>query len=381
MASRFMTRALALARRGLGKTSPNPMVGAVIVDEAGDIIAEGYHKKAGGVHAEASALLRAGDTARGQTLYVTLEPCNHTGRTPPCTDAIIRAGIHRVVVASSDPNPHVAGGGIERLRQADIQVDVGDGVDEAEALNRAFFTWSRAQRPYVTLKVAMTLDGKVAAVTGESKYLTSALALDHAHELRRTHDAILVGSSTILADNPKLTYRGRKSGHDPVRVILDSRGRIPADAFVFQSESKAPTLVFTSENAAVDWERDIFSAGGEVVRVAAGADGHVNLSEVLSHLADLHILSVLVEGGPTIHAAFIAENLADRWVGYVAPIILAGQSAPSPVAGSGFSLGVAPRLHIEKVLRRGPDVIIDALFPARTEPLRPDHPQISVGAR
>lgn len=360
MTSRYMTRALALARRGVGSTSPNPMVGAVIVNEAGQVVAEGYHRRAGTAHAEAAALKKAGAAAQGATLYVTLEPCNHQGRTPPCTESIIESGIRRVVAAVPDPNPSVAGGGLERLRAAGIDVTVGDGQAEAEALNRAFFTWCRKRRPFVTLKAAMTLDGKVADHTGASKYLTSSKALAHAHELRRQHDAILVGSGTVLADNPRLTYRGSRRGKSPVRVVLDARGRAPADALVFDPEAEAPALVFTTESAPVEWERDIFSAGGEVIRVSADADQHVDLGEVLEHLSERRILSLLVEGGPTVHAAFLARNLADRWIGYVAPLILGGQDAPGAVGGPGFPLAAAPRFRITQVVRRGPDVIIDA---------------------
>ncbi|NMP21465.1 bifunctional diaminohydroxyphosphoribosylaminopyrimidine deaminase/5-amino-6-(5-phosphoribosylamino)uracil reductase RibD [Sulfobacillus harzensis] len=362
MTSSYMRRALALAKRGLGHTSPNPMVGAVLVDNQGRIVAEGYHKKAGSAHAEAAALKKAGEKAHGTTLYVTLEPCNHTGRTPPCTDAIIKSGVQRVVVAAVDPNPYVAGGGVERLEAAGVEVLVGDGAEEAWELNRAFFTWSQRHRPWVTLKAAMTLDGKVASVNGQSKYLTSEAALQHAHELRRTHDAILVGSSTVLADNPSLTYRGSRNGHDPVRVVLDGRGRIPATSQVFQNQSHAPTLVFSSEDAPSSWERDIFSAGGEVVMVGRNPDGLLDLSEVLGYLADRHILSLLVEGGPTVHASFIQHQLADAWVGYLAPLILGGQSAPSPVAGPGFDLGTAPRLTMEDTRRLGPDIVYEARF-------------------
>lgn len=362
MTSQYMHRALALARRGLGHTSPNPMVGAVLVDEEGHIVAQGYHARAGRAHAEAVALKKAGERTRGTTLYVTLEPCNHTGRTPPCTDAIIRAGIRRVVVAMADPNPHVAGGGIERLRKAGIVVDSGDGAEEALELNRAFVTWSRAHRPWVTLKVAMSLDGKVASVDGQSKYLTSERALQRAHELRRTHDAILVGSGTVLADDPRLTFRGTRRGHDPVRVILDGRGRIAPSAQVFQRESTAPTLVFTSEAASSAWERDIFSVGGEVVTVATNPDGGLALVEVLEHLADRHILSLLVEGGPTVHASFIREGLADQWMSYGAPLILGGQAAPGPVAGPGFPLHQAPRLKIQAIRHLDPDIVVEARF-------------------
>ncbi len=362
MPSPYMNRALALAKRGLGSTSPNPMVGAVIVDPTGRTVAEGFHKKAGGPHAEANALKKAGEAARGATLYVTLEPCNHHGRTPPCTEAILAAGIGRVVVASLDPNPHVAGGGVQRLRNAGIPVDVGDGTAESEALNRPFLTWSRLGRPLITLKSAMTLDGKVADRNGLSKYLTSQAALAHAHELRRQHDAILVGSGTVLADDPELTYRGRRRGRDPVRVILDSRGRTPPEARVFQSQSTAPTLVFTTEDASVDWEREIFSAGGEVVRVETASDGRVSLDRAMAHLADLQVLSVLVEGGPQIHGAFLDQRMADRWVGYLAPLIMGGAEAPSPAAGRGFTLPEARHLDIASVVKRGPDVIVDAWF-------------------
>ena len=357
-----MRRALTLARRGSGKTAPNPMVGAVIADDSGAIIAEGYHKRAGAEHAETAALKKAGKNARGKTLYVTLEPCNHQGRTPPCTDAILQSGIRRVVVAMPDPNPRVAGGGIQRLTDAGLEVAVGDGAQEAERLNQAFITWSRERRPYVVLKAAMTLDGKIASRTGESKYLTSEKALAHAHALRRNCDAILVGSGTVLADDPWLTFRGRGRHRDPIRVILDSRGRIAPTAHVLNDTSNAPTLLFTSESASVDWERDMFSARGEVVRVGTGVNGHVNLREVLEHLADRHILSVLVEGGPSIHAAFIEAQLADVWISYIAPLILGGTGAPSPVAGHGFALADARHLSIRRVLRRDPDLIIEADF-------------------
>ncbi|MCY0879524.1 MAG: bifunctional diaminohydroxyphosphoribosylaminopyrimidine deaminase/5-amino-6-(5-phosphoribosylamino)uracil reductase RibD [Firmicutes bacterium] len=365
MTSRYMQRALTLARRGLGYTSPNPMVGAVVVNDAGDIVSEGYHAKRGGPHAEVAALKAAGARAQGHTLYVTLEPCNHTGLTPPCTEAIIQSGIRRVVIATRDPNPHVAGGGIERLRAANIAVEVGDGQEEAEALNRPFFTWSREHRPYLTLKAAVSLDGKVATAAGESKYLTSAPALQHAHELRRQHDAILVGSGTILQDNPRLTYRGRRRGRQPVRVVLDSRGRTPPDALVLDPEIPSPTLIFATEAAPLEWERQIFGAGGEVVRVGQTPEGHVNLAEVMAQLADRQILSVLVEGGPTVHAAFIQAGLADRWVLYLAPLILGGRESPTAVGGRGFDLGTAPRLTPERVHRLGPDVVWEGAFQPR----------------
>ncbi|AEJ38448.1 riboflavin biosynthesis protein RibD [Sulfobacillus acidophilus TPY] len=353
-----MKRALQLAKRGRGRTSPNPLVGAVIVDDQGTVIGEGYHRRAGTDHAEVVALKAAGDRARGHTLYVTLEPCNHHGRTPPCTEAIIAAGIRRVVVATRDPNPEVTGHGIERLQAAGIVVEVGDGQAAAEALNRPFMTWSRKHRPYVILKAAMSLDGKVATAYHESKYLTSESALAHAHRLRRETDAILVGVGTVLADDPALTDRGPGRRRDPVRVVLDSHGRTPATARLLTEDSPAPALVFTTDRAPAEWERAIFSAGGEVIRVPANPHGQVDLTAVLTELADRRLLSLLVEGGPTVHWSFIQAGLADSWVGYIAPKILGGENAPTPVAGPGFHLPEAPGLTITHVWRRFPDVIL-----------------------
>lgn len=362
MTSSHMRRALRLAQRGRYTTSPNPMVGAVIVDAQGVVVGEGYHVKPGGPHAEIIALNKAGDRAKGGTLYVTLEPCNHHGRTPPCTSAITAAGIRQAVVATRDPNPRVSGHGTEYLASHGVNVTVGDGEDEAVTLNRPFFTWSLKQRPFFILKSAMSLDGKVATRTGESRYLTGAPALSIVHNLRRRHDAILVGVGTILADDPSLTYRGHSRGRDPVRVILDSQGRTPSSAQVFGSQSTAPTLVFTTDQAHEDWERAIFSAGGEVIRVDADSNGRVQMNQVATHLADRHILSVLVEGGPTVHATFVENQLADAWVGFVAPLIIGGP-ALTPVQGEGITqLANAPALTIVRTKLVGADVMIEADF-------------------
>lgn len=247
-----------------------------------------------------------------------------------------------------------------RLLQQGITVSVGDGADLAEKLNSAFLTWTRCHRPWITLKAAMSLDGKIADGSRASKYLTSGKALEHAHRLRREHDAILVGSGTVLTDNPRLTYRGTGRGHDPIRIVLDTRGRIGPDAQVFDPSASSPCLVFTGEETSVDWERSIFSSGGEVIRVATGPDGHVSIPEVLQHLADRRILSVLVEGGAQIHGAFVDHQQVDRWVGYIAPLILGGDNAPSAVAGRGLPLQGPMRFEVDKVFKRGPDVMIDA---------------------
>ncbi len=362
LSSPMMRRALRLAGRGRYSTSPNPMVGAVVTDASGQVAGEGYHKRAGGPHAEVGALAQAGARAQGGTLYVTLEPCNHTGRTPPCTDAIIAAGVAHVVVAMTDPNPEVKGGGIARLRSAGITVEVGDGGEEAASLNQAFVTWSQKRRPFVTLKAAMSLDGKVATKTGDSRYITHEQSLAVTHTLRRRHDGILVGVNTVLTDDPALTYRGQAAGSDPVRVILDSQGRTPPSARVFSQDSPSPTLVFTTAQASGFWQREIFSAGGEVIEVAANPSGRVSLNDVLSELALRHLLSLLVEGGPTVHAAFIAEGLADEWYGFIAPLIIGGQ-APGPVAGTGAAtLPDAWRLGPLDMKRLGPDVLVHARF-------------------
>ena len=363
MAQHPMARALGLARRALGHTSPNPLVGAVVADaKTGSVLGEGYHHRAGGPHAEVLALRQAGRQSRGQTLYVTLEPCNHTGRTPPCTDAIIAANIRSVHIAILDPNPEVAGGGVQRLRQAGIEVTVGELASDAFELNRPFFSWALYRRPFIVLKSAMSFDGKVATATGESKYLTHAAALEFAHEERRRSDAILVGISTVLQDNPALTYRGRRRGRDPVRVILDTRGRTPPEAALFHSGSPAPTLVFAGDKAPTAWERDIFTVGGEVVRLTEDEDGRLPLSGVLEELAARRLDRVLVEGGPTVHASFLRAGVADQWIGLVAPMIL-GSSGLSAVGGLEYAgLSEAPALKIRRVRQLGEDALIEADF-------------------
>ena len=364
--SQAMQRALRLARRGRYTASPNPMVGAVIIGRNGQIVGEGYHKRAGGPHAEVVALNKAGSQAQDGTLYVTLEPCNHTGHTPPCTDAILKSGIRHVVIAMTDPNPHVKGGGLARLHAAGIRVDVGDGEDKARQLNRAFITWSEQARPFVTLKSAMSLDGKIATKTGDSRYITHSAALAKTHELRRLHDAILVGVGTVITDNPALTYRGPKPGHDPIRVVLDTKGRTPPSAHIFHRGSPTPTLIFTTAHASLDWQREIFSTGGEVIEVSASPSGLVSVGDVLKELASRHVLSVLVEGGPQVHASFIAQRVADEWYSFISPLIIGGH-APTAVMGEGFArLADAYSLNSLEVRKLGEDVMIHGLFPPST---------------
>ncbi len=356
----LMQRAIRLAYRGRFTTSPNPMVGAVVVDRHGTIVGQGYHRRAGGPHAEIYALRQAGPAAVGGSLYVTLEPCNHYGRTPPCSEAIVQAGIQTVHIATTDPNPKVAGGGVAYLRNHGIAVTLGELEDKARSLNRPFITWSLLGRPMVTVKVACSLDGKIAGWDPRDRYVSSPESLSFVHDLRRTHDAILIGVDTLLTDDPTLTYRGKGFGRDPVRVVLDSQGRTPNQANVFHSGSHGPTLLYTTQAASVQWEREMFSVGGEVIRLPADAAGQVPLHAVLDDLASRQILSVLVEAGATIHGAFLQANLVDQWIGLYSPLLV-GSSGLSAI---GSILSPSVKAEIIECKRRGPDLMVRAWLQA-----------------
>jgi diaminohydroxyphosphoribosylaminopyrimidine deaminase/5-amino-6-(5-phosphoribosylamino)uracil reductase len=364
MTSPFMRQALALARRGTGRTHPNPRVGAVVVRN-GVIVGRGYHHRVGSPHAEVLALREAGEQARGATLYVTLEPCRHTGRTPPCTDAILAAGVAAVVIALPDPNP-VAGGGGEQLAAEGVKVSWGDGAEAALALNLPFLSWVVRRRPWVTLKAALSADGHVATATGQSQYLTGPTARRHVHRHRNRIDAVLVGSGTVLADDPLLTTRGVRGGRDPVRVVLDSRGRLPASARVLNPASSAPTLVYTTEETPVSYERAIFSAGGEVVRVEA-EQGHVALTQVLADLGERGLLDILVEGGPTVHGAFLRAGLVDAVQLYLAPKLLGGDALPVIGGPGARSLDDSWLLTPPRIRALGADVLYEAYMAASWE--------------
>jgi diaminohydroxyphosphoribosylaminopyrimidine deaminase/5-amino-6-(5-phosphoribosylamino)uracil reductase len=318
---RFMRRALSLAERGRGTTRPNPMVGCVIV-RGGKVIAEGWHERPGEDHGELAALRKLGFKARGATVYVTLEPCDHTGRTGPCSRALISAGVRRVVYAMRDPNPQVDGRGDRRLRKAGIAVTSGLLADEAAELNRAFVKWVTTGRPWVTLKAAISLDGRIATRSGDSKWITGEKARREAHRLRAQHDAILVGAGTIHADDPQLTVRGVR-GTDPRRVILDGRLGVAATA-----RAVPGALVVTR---AVGGDA-LVAAGAEVV-VLPGRDGRVDLEALLDELGRRELTSVLVEGGGEVHGAFLRAGLVDAVELFVAPKI---------IGGDGVSLFAAP---------------------------------------
>ena len=325
---KFMRRALELAQMAEGDTSPNPMVGAVIVDGDGNIVGEGYHHKAGQPHAEINALAAAGDRAKDATVYVTLEPCSHYGRTGPCCEALIKAGVKRVVSAVTDPNPLVAGRGLNRLREAGIEVTEHVCEDEAKKLNEKFFFWITHKRPFVSLKYAMTLDGRLAAAGGDSKWITGTEARTYAHYLRKTHDAVLVGKNTVLQDDCELTTR-MVEGKNPIRIVLDSKATIPLNAKILNGEAK--TIVAVSEAAPQDKLNELQKLTTVEVLKLPQRNGHLDLQALLEKLATMEITSVLVEGGSEVHGAFIDAGLAERVYAFIAPKIIGGKEAIGPV--------------------------------------------------
>ena len=341
--TRWMARALALAARGRGLTSPNPMVGALVVQE-GAVIAERFHERAGAPHAEAAALEAAGPRARGSTLYVTLEPCNHVGRTPPCVDAILRAGVRRVVAATRDPNPRVRGGGAAALTAAGIEVDLGCLERDARELNHAFFTAVGQQRPHVTAKWAMTLDGKIAAHDGRSRWITGEAARREAHRLRSESDAIVTGIGTVLADDPALTIRLEPPWpREPYRVVVDSRARLPLDAALLRTGTAARVLVAVGEDAPAPRVAALASGGASVLQCKS-RDGRVDVADVCARLFALDVIAVLLEAGGELTGAFVQAGLVDRVAVFVAPKLVGGITAPTPMGGPGLSLGDAVRL-------------------------------------
>ena len=357
----YMQRALELALQAEGNTSPNPMVGCVIVDAEGNIVGEGYHHKAGEPHAEVNALAEAKQMAQGATAYVTLEPCAHYGRTGPCCVALARAGIGKVVVACLDPNPKVAGQGLEYLRLQGIEVVTGVCEKEAKRLNERFFTWITKQRPLLTLKYAMTLDGKIATATGDSKWITGEEARTFAHRLRKQHDAVLVGIGTVLEDDPELTTRLVR-GKNPVRVVLDSSLKISLMAAVLNP--LADTIIFTGlDSDIVKAEALAALPNVEVVRLPL-ADGVLPVAQVVQALAERGSASLLVEGGSAIHGAFFDAGLADRVCACVAPKLIGGAAALPPVGGAGSSLvETGWQLTEVEMEKLGSDVLITGLVP------------------
>lgn len=353
---KFMRRALELAQMAEGDTSPNPMVGAVIVDGGGNIVGEGYHHKAGQPHAEINALAAAGDKAKGATVYVTLEPCSHYGRTGPCCEALIKAGVKRVVSAVTDPNPLVAGRGLNRLRETGIEVTEHVCEDEAKKLNEKFFFWITHKRPFVSLKYAMTLDGRLAAAGGDSKWITGTEARTYAHYLRKTHDAVLVGKNTVLQDDCELTTR-MVEGKNPIRIVLDSKATIPLNAKILNGEAK--TIIAVSEAAPQDKLDELQKLTNVEVLKLPQRNGHLDLQALLEKLAAMEITSVLVEGGSEVHGAFIDAGLAERIYAFIAPKIIGGKDAIGPVGGIGSNdMAKALKLRAVEYKQLGTDFLI-----------------------
>jgi diaminohydroxyphosphoribosylaminopyrimidine deaminase/5-amino-6-(5-phosphoribosylamino)uracil reductase len=354
----YIERAIALAERGRGLVSPNPMVGAVVV-AGGSVVGQGWHEGPGLPHAEIVALNEAGERARGATLYTSLEPCTHFGRTPPCTEAIARAGIARVVSATADPNPIVDGKGFEALRSSGIEVRHGVMTEAAERQNAAFAKHVRTGLPFVIWKTAASLDGKVAARDGSSRWITGEAARADVHRLRAWADAIVVGAGTAIADDPELTvrdpdYRGRA----PVRVLVDARGRVEPAGDLF--DDQAPTLVATTELAPVG-RREAWRAAGAEVEVFEPEGTGVALGALFAALGKRDVQGVLLEGGPTLASSAVEDGLVDAIVLYLAPKLIGGRDAPGVLGGAGFApIGHALPLRIRSVDRIGDDVRVEA---------------------
>lgn len=355
-ASQMMHRALELAAQG--RTSPNPQVGAVIVRD-GQVVGEGFHQRCGGPHAEIEALTAAGEGARGADLYVTLEPCNHQGRTPPCTEAILAAGLARVFIGFDDPDPEVAGGGAARLASAGLEVHRGVEAARCERFYEAYQIHRRLGRPQVTLKAGMTLDGRVATRTGHSRWITGSEARAEVHRVRHRIDAIMVGLGTVLADDPSLTTRlGDERGHDPVRVILDTEARTPEGAKVIQQSSVAETIIAHGPAGAAAASR-LARPGVEPIECGLRG-GRVDLGELLRRLAARGIVTLLVEGGGEVHWSMLEAGLADRVMFFVAPRLVGGRGAVPVVGGAGAAqMGDAIELEGLSVRHFGPDLLIE----------------------
>jgi diaminohydroxyphosphoribosylaminopyrimidine deaminase / 5-amino-6-(5-phosphoribosylamino)uracil reductase len=358
----YMRLALKLAAQARDSTLPNPKVGAVVV-RAGRVLGKGFHRKAGQAHAEVLALAQAGSRAKGATLYVTLEPCSHTGRTPPCTQTILRFGVSRVVAAMRDPNPLNRGRGIRHLQRRGVRAQVGLLEAQARALNPAFITRMEKERPFVTVKVAQSLDGKIATSTGDSRWISGSVSRNWVAKLRRESDAVLVGIRTLLQDDPRLTVRVKKSSRQlkgkvkqPVRVILDSQLRTPPSARLFSS--KSPVWIATLNSAPRSREKPLRASGAEVFRLPA-ARGRVSLKALLKRLSQREISRLLIEGGGEVIDSAFQAGAVDQVAWVVAPKIIGGSQAPGSVGGVGFSdLRRVIRVEQLRVKRLGSDILM-----------------------
>jgi diaminohydroxyphosphoribosylaminopyrimidine deaminase/5-amino-6-(5-phosphoribosylamino)uracil reductase len=361
----YMQMALNLAQRARGFTSPNPMVGALVVKN-NKIIGQGYHAKAGTPHAEIHALNEAGENTPGATLYVTLEPCCHQGRTEPCTKAILNSGVERVVVAMVDPNPLVKGKGIRCLKEGGLRVIVGVLEKEARSLNEVFVKYIVTRMPFVLLKAAMSLDGKIATRTGESKWITGSEARKYSHQLRNWYDAILVGVNTILRDDPALTARlPGEENKNPVRIVIDSKARTPLNARVVTSAKETPTLIAVTNAAPADKISGLEKMGVEVLPVKTNHKGRVDLKALMLELGRREITSVLIEGGGECNSSALKAGIVDKISWFIAPLIIGGQGAPGPVGGEGVaSIKEAIPLKQITVKKCGQDIYVEGYLTA-----------------
>lgn len=354
---KYMRIALELAENGCGWTAPNPMVGAVIVKD-GRIIGKGYHERYGQPHAERNALADCAESPKGADMYVTLEPCCHHGKQPPCVDAILEAGIRRVIIGSDDPNPLVAGKGIQILRAHGVDVTEHVLKKECDELNEVFFYYIQTGMPYVVMKYAMTLDGKIAAYTGESKWITGKAAREHVQQMRHRYRAIMAGVGTVLADDPLLTCR-MEGGRNPVRIICDSALRTPMTAQVVTTAAQVPTILAT---CCMDDRKYVpyVEAGCRILAVE-GQDGHVDLRALMKRLGQEYIDSILLEGGGTLNWSALESGIVRKVQAYIAPKIFGGQSAKTPVEGAGFpSPADSVALKYSTLIRLGDDFLIES---------------------
>lgn len=354
-----MRRALDLAKKGIGYTNPNPLVGAVIV-KSGRIIGEGYHQFYGGNHAEINAFLNAAEDVNGATMYVTLEPCSHYGKTPPCANTIVEKGIKKVVIALKDPNPLVAGNGIKILKENGIEVVTGILEEESRKLNEIFIKFITTKLSFCIMKTAMTIDGKIATYTSDSKWITGELSRKYVHELRHRVAGIMVGIGTILSDDPLLTTRLEGiEGSDPTRIIVDSSCRIPLQAKVLNIESKARTIIATTEKAGLDKLKALEDKGAEIIITPLKND-RVDLPFLMKALGERKIDSVLIEGGSELNYAALEEGIVDKFYGFIAPKIVGGNKAKTPVGGKGkATIKDAIFLKDINVARFGDDIMIE----------------------
>ncbi|MEP0784167.1 bifunctional diaminohydroxyphosphoribosylaminopyrimidine deaminase/5-amino-6-(5-phosphoribosylamino)uracil reductase RibD [Coleofasciculus sp. FACHB-129] len=352
----MMQRCIELARRALGQTAPNPLVGSVIVQD-GQIVGEGFHPGAGHPHAEVFALRDAGERAKGATIYVNLEPCNHYGRTPPCSEALVAAGVSKVVVGMVDPDPRVSGGGIERLRAAGIEVVVGVEEDACRQLNEAFIHRILYRRPFGILKYAMTLDGKIATTTGHSAWITSPDARNEVHRMRVACDAVIVGGNTVRLDNPHLTSH-QTEAHNPLRVVMSRTLDLPVEAHVWET-AEAPTLVLTEVGANPDFQQMLLKKGVMVVELTP-----LTPTKAMTYLYERGLSGVLWECGGTLAASAIAEGTVQKILAFIAPKIVGGRLAPSPVGDLGFA-SMTDALTLERVRWRavGSDCLVEGYLP------------------